>query len=244
MTTDVMCDTIHDNVKEINPNGPFTHVAGYVSGSSDIIWTASDWNRFPKQIKIRIEQGYGSKTPDLTSYHVLDVESGAWTPQEAADEIERRVKAGHVWTTVYGTDSTIQQVGALVRAKGDAIWIGHVDCWLANWNLNQADAAKIVGTEVHGMTCRAVQWASPTSNPHTVEPGTTLTLKAANVDLSVVDVKWNPTTAATAVSPVKPPTPPTPPVHDAVPGFVTWINGGKLVNEAVTSTDAGVTWHK
>ena len=42
------------------------------------------------------------------------------------------------------------------------------------------------------MTCRAVHWASPTSNPGTIVPGGTLTLAQAQVDLSVAEDAWHP----------------------------------------------------
>ena len=210
-----MPDTIHDNVNNLNPNGPFTHIAGYTSGTPDIVWTVNDWNRFPRQHHIRIEQGYGGFTPNMFDYDVLDLERGAWTPQAAADEVERRVLAGFTWTTLYASDADLATTAELIKAKGEHIWIGHVDCGLANWNLNQVEASALVGTFVHGMTCRYVQYASPTSNPDTILPGTSMTLSQANVDLSEVDPSWNPSNIPTT-PPVQPkppvPVPPAPPV--------------------------------
>ena len=67
---------------------------------------------------------------------------------------------------------------------------GHVDCWLANWNLDKKDAEGLLGKLVEGMTCRAVQWASPSSNPTTIAPDSTQTLRDLNVDLSVTLPEW------------------------------------------------------
>jgi hypothetical protein len=192
MAYDIGVDFTHSAVKNVPPAGPYTHVLGYTSGTEDIVWTPSDWGKFIRPIRIRINQGFGSKTPNMADYDVLDVENGAWSVQEAADEVERRVEAGYQWTTLYGSDAALGALADAIKAKGKDIWNGHVDCILADWNLDEAEAAKIVGAEVHSMTCRAVQWASPTSNPNTLLPGTSMTLREANVDLNVVQPGWNP----------------------------------------------------
>lgn len=270
MSYDTMPDFTHSAVRDVPPNGPFTHVAGYTSGTPDILWTASDWARFPKQVHIRIEQGYGTKTPNMADYDVLDIEKGAWTPAEAAAEVKRRVEAGYQWTTLYGSNAALGAAADAIKAYGHDIWNGHVDCVLADWNLSEAEAYKIVGTEVHGMTCRGVQWASPSSNPHTNLPGTAMTLAESNVDLNVIQPGWNPPTVPrskpvpapvpvpTPVPPVKvPPTPtpvPTPvpvPVPAPVPtpqgnvtvGVVAFVNSaGVFTWTAAESTDGGLTW--
>lgn len=259
MSIDLMPDFTHSAVKNVPPNGPFTHVAGYVSGTSDIKWTPSDWARFPRQIHIRIHQGYGTKEPNMADYDVLDIERGAWTPAEAANEVKRRVEAGYVWTTLYGGDAALNETATLIRAMGEHIWNGHVDCVLANWNDSVEEASKVVGTEVHGMTCRGVQFASPSSNPHTILPGTAMTLAQANVDLNVIQPGWNPPTVPrkpvttpepvpTPVPPVKvPPTPEPVPTPAPVAGVVVYsvlVDGApRFSTQTVESTDKGLTWH-
>jgi hypothetical protein len=244
-SSDVMPDFTHGAVGNVPANGPYTHVAGYTSGTSGIVWTASDWEKYPNQVHIRIEQGYGGFTPNMADYDVLDIENGAWTPETAATEVKRRVEAGYVGTTLYAGDADLAATAVLIKAFGDAVWVGHVDCVLANWNLNQAQAGAIVGTEVHGMTCRAVQWASPSSNPNTVLPGTTLTLKQANVDLNVVQSSWKPVVVPRGTS-----NPPTvaPPAADPMlefksAGVVVWQAGTALHTREVVSQDGGKTWH-
>lgn len=78
--TRTMGDAIHDNVGSLVVARPQL-VAGYVTGSSSIQWTAADWALFPGIPHVTIDQGFtGSPVP---SANVLDVEPGAWTPAAA-----------------------------------------------------------------------------------------------------------------------------------------------------------------
>lgn len=231
--TTVMVDTIHDSVGHV-PTG-LHYVGGYVSGTPDIKWTPEDWSRFPESRHIRIFQGHGDM-PDLHSFDAIDVESGAVTPAEAASIVRTRVMAGIPWTHIYGTDAVLETVSEAIRAYGQSIWNGHVSCWLADWNLDESEATAKIGTRIHGMTCVAVQWASPSSNPHTLIPGTQLTLREANCDLSVVDATWIPSGGWGL-----PPKPVTPPTQATMPGWV--IYGPALTARKVVSADGGVTWH-
>lgn len=230
----VMLDTIHASVRNVPGNASF--VAGYVSGTPDIQWTETDWALFPHSRKIRIYQGYGPE-PALGDFDVLDCEPGALSPQQCADIIEQRVLHGYQWTTVYGGDAMLAQVSTLVQEKGEYIWNGHVNVWYADWNLDQAEAAALLGTTIHSMTVVAVQWASPSSNPHTAVPGSNLTLSAANVDISAVDVDWVPSSAP-------PPVPvPVPVPVGGLKGYVVFQDSaGALSSHSVSSPDGGKTW--
>jgi hypothetical protein len=253
---DVMPDFTHDAVGNVPDSNTYKHIAGYTSGTEGILWTTSDWDKYPNAVHIRIEQGYGTDTPNMADYDVLDVEQGAWTPTTAAAEVKRRVEAGYVWTTLYGSDGTLESCATLIKAMGDEIWVGHVDCVLANWNLTEAQAVALIGTQVAGMTCRGVQWASPKSNPKTSLPGTTLTLSQADVDLNVVQSSWKPVTVPRGTSaPVTPPAPPVkppvvppvkPPVEPVVQlnhaGLVVWQADGKFYTREVASADGGKSW--
>ena len=68
----------------------------------------------------------------------------------------------------------------------------NVKWFVADWNLSEAGALDYLGT--HPDTV-AVQWASPTSNPNLVVPGTGgRTVRSLNVDLSVGKLDfWLPT---------------------------------------------------
>jgi hypothetical protein len=164
------------------------------------------------------------------------VESGAATPAGAVGWVKARITAGITWSTIYGTDSTLAAVKAALDAAGPAGWYsGHVNVWLADWNLSESGAAVLIGTLIHGMTCVAVQWASPTSNPRTIVPGGTATLQQANVDLSVADANWHPAPAVT-------PPPPPPPPPAALYGILVTGQMGNPVARAVKSLDNGKTW--
>lgn len=197
-----MIDTTGNDATVIPANAPA--VAGYVSGTNGVEWSDADWARFSTPIKVMYYQGYGAE-PEIHKFNAVDIENRAVTPQQAADIVKQSVNAGIEWTTLYGTRSSLETTAALIRAMGDHIWIGHVDCILADWNLNRDEAAALVGQQAGGMTIRGVQWASPETNPDTLVPGTNRTLRDANCDLSVVWADWRPSHASTHVSPPPPP---------------------------------------
>ena len=185
MTT-TMIDAIQANAGNIPASSP--KVAGYVTGTSAVLWTPQDWGRFNPVVTglVRIDQGF-TWPPAPASYDVLDVENLAVTAAEVPAAVQARIAAGITWTTIYGSASALAAVAAQLRAApfGTGWYYGHVDCWLADWNLDEAGAAAVLGTPISGLTCHAVQWASPSSNPGTALPGSTLTLAQANCDLSV-----------------------------------------------------------
>lgn len=221
-------DATHANVGRLPATIPC--VIGYASGTPDIKWTAGDWARFTGSKKVSNFQGYGA-APALGSMQELDVEARALTPAGAANIVAQRVLAGYQWTTIYGSDSAIKEVSTAVQALGSKIWVGHVMCRLADWDLNEEQAAAMLGKLVHGMTCAAVQWASPTSNPHTVVPGTSLTLADAQCDLSVALATW-----PDFVAQYHPPAPPPPAVQTGL--LVLPTLGSKVVH----STNGGKSW--
>lgn len=207
--TELMVDATHDAIRA-NPKviEGIPWVAEYVSGTTDIEATAQDWDIVPAGIKrVRIWQGYGPD-PAIDAFDEIDIERGAVTPQRAAAMVKKRVDGGITWTNLYASIDNLAATAKAIQAYGHDVWNGHVTCRLADWNLNRAEATAKVGTYVAGMTCIGVQWASPTSNPNTILPGPSgLTLRQANVDLSVVDARWIPSYR------VQPPTAPTAPVE-------------------------------
>jgi hypothetical protein len=115
-------------------------VAGYVTGTGGIPWTAGDWGLFFGKVVVTIDQGAsGSPVPPAD---VRDVEAGAWTVGAAVN------RAG--WTatrpTIYCSASTL---GALEQAG----WKG--DVWVADWTYSPPAAPYPVPA---GMTCVAVQY--------------------------------------------------------------------------------------
>lgn len=201
MATVTMVDATHVCVGNVPISTP--KVAGYVSGTPDIQWAPLDWARFPRSGKVRIEQAYGRwPPPDPRAYDVLDVEDGAVLPDQVPDQVHKRIGLGITWTNIYAPRSKMAQVQqALSGAEsqfGHGWYWGHVDCWLADPDLSEASAAALVGSVQYGMTCRAVQWATPRSNPGTLVPGSTLTLRQANVDLNAAEATWFPAPAPPA----------------------------------------------
>lgn len=173
-------------------------VAGYATGTPDIQWTSEDYARFPHSGIVRINQG---ATPvAIANWDVADVERYALTPADVPGLLEQRLRAGIEWTTIYGTDPSLEAVQAALKdpVYQHGWYYGHVDCWLCDESLDFAGAARLVGQIVRGMTCRAVQWASPASNPDTQAPGLNRTLAQANIDLSAADAAWHPAPAAAA----------------------------------------------
>lgn len=223
----LLVDATHANAGVIPAGTP--KVAGYTTGTPDIAWTPADWARFPKSGHVRIDQGF-TWPPDPKSYDELDVEFLAVKSAAAVGAIHERIGAGITWTTIYAGNINLAQVVAALEASGPHGWYyGHVDCHFADWNLNQAQAEALLGTKIHGITCRAVQWASPSSNPHTLLPGTSLTLAQAQVDLSVSEDAWH-----AWVPPV--------PLPLVRAGMLVSVSGGQLVARAIASTDGGASW--
>jgi hypothetical protein len=200
-------------------------VAGYVTGTGGVVWSALEWTRFAKSGRVRIDQSPGAVDP--LGSDVLDVEAGASPPAAAVDWLKARIANSMPVGAVYGSGGALAAVEAAFKARGVSP-ANHLYVWLADWNLNQAQATALLGTIKYGMEVAAVQWASPTSNPNTIMPGGTMTLKQANVDLSVtLDTFFPP--------PIVPPPPPPPPI----------ILTASLVaspGRVITSHDGGKTW--
>jgi hypothetical protein len=115
----LMGDAIHDNVPALAQVPGLQLVAGYVTGSPDILWPAADWARFPGIQRVWIDQGFTySPVPMAT---VRDVEPGAWLPQDAVK------RAG--WTagrpTIYCDRNDLSREGGVLQSG----WRG--DLWLA-----------------------------------------------------------------------------------------------------------------
>ena len=78
-----MGDATSANLTALIAAGPWQLVAGYVTGTPDVQWTASDWAMFPESVLVTIDQGYQS--PAVTTATVRDYEPGAWYDASVAD---------------------------------------------------------------------------------------------------------------------------------------------------------------
>jgi hypothetical protein len=174
----VMIDAMHTSVVNIPENSPL--VAGYVTGTPEIAWTAQDWARFPGG-HLRVDQ-----SPDLAQWaagnaDVADIEQGAGTSYEAvAGAMARTGKGWLSW--VYTSQANLASLRSALEA---AQLTGHVQFWVANWDLSEEEAVSQLSGDVV-----AIQFASPSSNPVTIVPGSVLTLAQANADLSVTIPGW------------------------------------------------------
>jgi hypothetical protein len=184
-----MVDTIHLNVSSIPLRCP--KVAGYVTGTPEIIWTQGDWNRF-RGAKITVNQQNNS---DPLLGNVLDIEPGAWTIPAAAEACITRKAHGRECNLylsqgeITASDPSGENITALVNAllsKG----IKGANLCVANYNLSESQAAAMVSAASGPFPIVWVQWASPGSNPFTILPGSDMTLAEANCDLSVTAASW------------------------------------------------------
>jgi hypothetical protein len=147
----------------------------YVTGSSDVRWPEDAIIGFPGSRVYRVNQGFDPVGP----FHgdEFDLERGAWAPPQLVAVAQERAR--YRWSTrIYCTYANY----GLMKAQLAQVGLGRsVFYRIADWNLSEHLAGLAAYGDVY-----AGQWASPTSNPNTVIPGTNHTLATANVDLNVV----------------------------------------------------------
>lgn len=148
----------------------------------DIEWTEADLAEFPESQVYRIHQGFGERDPfrtlDGIPWDEADLEAGAWDVRDLAVAIDKR--NGARWSTrVYASDQPWTEL--LVACNEMRVHTRSVYWREANWSLSQLQARARLGGQRY-----AVQWASPTSNPMTLVPGTGRTLQQVNADLNVI----------------------------------------------------------
>lgn len=131
-----VCDATHANIMHL----PAGHAAGYVTGTPDIAWTASDWDAHPGAI--RIDQSPADTARDETA-DVLDYENGAATladipgwARAAWTNRSKGVRQGQRWPCVYASMSNVTPVANTLTA---AKITSGVFLWIADWGI--ADAA-------------------------------------------------------------------------------------------------------
>ena len=172
-----MVDTVSSSVHNLPTN--LEKVAGYATGTPDIKWDSSDWDRFRDAAKVPINQ----TNTVIPSIPVVDAEPGAMQIPTVVDSVRVRKGLGKR-TTVYLPDSWLVECEKALSDAGLSDW---ADYGIANWNLSREEAINELGGRIVW-----VQYASPTSNPDTFIPGTKLTLREANADLSVTVDSWFP----------------------------------------------------
>src|ERR1700716_1268623 len=144
--TTFMVDTIGADADKLPLHLPM--YAGYVSGFGGVAWTQAQFQRLTGSKVLKYYQGVGP-VPPIYAFDAIDVETNAVTAAQAAVIVRDRVVGGIAWTTIYGSDGALAQVSADIQAEGHQIWNGHVNCVLADWNLNEEQAAALIGTLRH-----------------------------------------------------------------------------------------------
>lgn len=167
----VVYDATHANVSALPMN---SQVAGYVTGSSDIAWTSSDFLVHPGAI--RIDQSPSSSVWDATA-DVDDYESGAVALMELAPRAKLRMAAYRAGTRpgqrsplVYMSASNVTAVVNALIAGGVSSGVG---LWVANWNLTEPNAVLDVLSGSGPFPIRGVQFHN-----------------AGAFDMSVFDSDW------------------------------------------------------
>jgi|SRR5579864_791388 len=202
-------------------------IATYVTGTPDIDATSAQLARLHN---LNVGVFLYDQSPGLALYGSgaadgADIERGAGSIGSFIDQTRKRAARGWFsWAYIDQADYP-----ALVDAVASAglVDVGHhVEYGIANWGDNLARARAELGADVS-----YVQWASPSSNPSTVVPGTTRTLAELNCDLNVTVGGW---------FAKRTPAPPPPAAAPAKGLLVTDISGN-LTGQLVTSAD-GRTW--
>lgn len=142
--TRIMGDATHANAATLAAAlPPVDLVAGYVTGTPDIQWTAADWAMFPGKTLVTIDQGdAGSPVASAT---VRDVEPGAWTPLSAVMD--------KPWTaarpTIYCDQNDLTRPGGVLSCgwQGD-LWLA-ISGWQPGDPLPAAPGCTIVAVQDH-----------------------------------------------------------------------------------------------
>lgn len=133
--------------------------AGYTTGTPDIQWTPEDWASHPGAVRIDQDAAASDHTADT-----LDVETGAatyadvpeWTRQTliARDASSR---PGQRWPCIYASLDSVPAVAeAIATTPSGGLPVLHV----AHWGITMDDAAKLIGTQISGLTVVGVQFAN------------------------------------------------------------------------------------
>jgi hypothetical protein len=132
--------TMYDAVTAANIPGDAQMVAGYIDKIKLEPWSAADWARFPRAVKVTIV-----KKASTNDGHVLDVEPGDATPGEAPGWVRMRRAAG-ADPTIYCSLSTWPAVRSAFSSAG----VAEPHYWIAHYNGDPAIPAGAVAKQYRG----------------------------------------------------------------------------------------------
>jgi hypothetical protein len=205
----------------LGSNNPQT-IASYTTGTTsnpDIMATPAQFAELAGRVGVfRYDQ-----SPALLDFAKgiadgADIENGAGTVVAAVDAAQQR-EANGWYSWFYLSESNLAEA----RTAVEGAKLARVQFIVADWALSQAQAQAFLAANDD---VAAVQWASPSSNPGTICPGTSRTLAQLNVDLNVTRAGWF----------VKASNPPPPPKT-----IQALLVQADLMSSYVTSID-GKTW--
>lgn len=150
--------TMYDSTNPLDIPTTAQMVAGYDDGI--FLWSTAGWNRFPNAVKVQI-----AISASHNFGHVLDVENGDATPQQAPGWVRMRMGAGILRPTLYVNRSSWATVAAYCANLP-------VDWWVAT-----LDGTKTVVPPPGVISPIAIQWANST-------------IAGGHYDLSIVASSW------------------------------------------------------
>lgn len=186
----IQVDTTHSFVGMLPRN--LIAVMGYDTGTPDIDWTDADWMRFPLASHVIVDQSYSLPKYEAGLANIADVENGAATIGSFIPASLQRLSRGHDANLYISYD----KLGTALADCHEA-GIRSPRVFVANYNWSMHDAINYL--ETHSFAV-GVQFADPGQNPRTIVPGTGMTLKEANADLSVKRADWFPAPAPAAIA--------------------------------------------
>jgi hypothetical protein len=210
---EVVYDATHANIGSLPDKATY---AGYVTGTSDVVWTDADFKAHPDAIRI-------DQTPVGTPWDALadgdDYERGAVTLGELPVRAKLRMHAfnsnarpGQRRPFVYASASNLTPVANALVAGGVTSGVG---LWVAHWTGSFVDGINAVRTASGPFPIIGFQLEN-----------------AGPFDVSVFATAYLTTRSGV----------PKPPV--TVDGFVVYNHGVTgLTGKKITSTDDGNSWH-
>lgn len=124
-----MYDAIHANITAIPTSAQM--VAGYDTGSQDIRWVTSDWERFNESVRVHVDQANGGPVHTAT---VMDVETGAYGTRDIGPWVAACTAPR---PTVYVSPANL----------ATALAESHSDIWLASPGTSDAEALALMAAE-------------------------------------------------------------------------------------------------